>query len=107
MSDYAYKFALIDDTRYTQVMQKRETIQRTLERLDKLVFTSSRLIESCAQELGITPLGQKLSARELLRRPEVRYHQIAQLAQRVETLREIVDTFEDDTEHDDRDPHGA
>src|SRR3989442_14003831 len=56
LSDYAYKFALIDDTRYTQVMQKRETIQRTLERLDKLVFTSSRLVESAAQESGIAPL---------------------------------------------------
>jgi tRNA uridine 5-carboxymethylaminomethyl modification enzyme len=109
LSDYAYKFGLIDDARYAQVMQKRETIQRTLQRLDKLVFTSSRLIESCAQELGMTPLGQKLSARELLRRPEIRYHQIAQLAQRVETLRRIVDAFESDIEDDDIEAiqHGA
>src|SRR3989440_4831053 len=101
LSDYAYKFGLIGDARYAQLMQKRETIQRTLQHLDKLVFTSSRLIENCAQELGMAPLGQKLSARELLRRPEVRYHQIAQLAQRVETLRETVGILEGDTEYDD------
>jgi tRNA uridine 5-carboxymethylaminomethyl modification enzyme len=102
LSDYAYKFGLIDDARYAQLMQKRETIQRTLQHLDKLVFTSSRLIENCAQELGMAPLGQKLSARELLRRPEVRYHQIAQLAQRVEVLRVTFSLFEGDTGYDDR-----
>jgi tRNA uridine 5-carboxymethylaminomethyl modification enzyme len=83
-------------------MQKREAIQHTLQHLDKLVFTSSRLIENCAQELGMAPLGQKLSARELLRRPEVGYHQIAQLAQRVEALRETFSLFEGDTDYDDR-----
>jgi tRNA uridine 5-carboxymethylaminomethyl modification enzyme len=35
------------------------------------------------QELGLDPLGQMLSARELLRRPSVTYHQVAQLAQNV------------------------
>jgi tRNA uridine 5-carboxymethylaminomethyl modification enzyme len=102
LSDYAYKFGLIDEARYAQLMQKRETIQRTLQHLDKLVFTSSRLIENCAQELGMAPLGQKLSARELLRRPEVHYQQIAQLAQRVEVLRETFSLFEGDTDYDDR-----
>src|SRR2546423_1261910 len=39
--------------------------------------------EASAQEVGIAPLGQRLSARELLRRPEVRYAQVGQLSQRV------------------------
>ncbi|GAC1388269.1 MAG: tRNA uridine-5-carboxymethylaminomethyl(34) synthesis enzyme MnmG [Ktedonobacteraceae bacterium] len=82
LSDYAYKFGLIDETRYTQVVQKREHIQHTLAQLDKVVFTSSRLVETSAQELAIAPLGQMLSARELLRRPAVRYTQVEQLSQR-------------------------
>src|SRR3989454_10109238 len=45
LSDYAYKFGLIDDARYTQVVHKRESIHRTLAQLDTLVFTSSRLTE--------------------------------------------------------------
>src|SRR5439155_22279002 len=80
LNDYAYKFGLIDDARYAQMMQKRETIQHTLQHLDRLVFTSSRLVETCAQELGMTPLGQMLSARELLRRQSVTYHHVARLA---------------------------
>src|SRR5205823_3195077 len=51
--------------------------------LDTLVFTSSRTTESFAQEIGLAPLGQMLSARELLRRPSVTYHHIARLAQHV------------------------
>ena len=78
--DYAYRFGLVDSTRYEQAIRKRETIQQTLTQLDHVTFTSSRLIEACAQEAGINLLGQMLSARELLRRPEVHYHQVAQLA---------------------------
>jgi len=83
LSDYAHRFGLIDDERYAQVVQKREEIERALSRIDEVVFTSSRIVETYAQEIGIPVLGQMLSARELLRRPAVRYHQVAQLAQRV------------------------
>ncbi len=92
LSDYAYRFGLIDDTRYEQVVHKRDLIQRTLGQLKTTIFTSSRLVENCAQESGIAPLGQMLSARDLLRRPEVRYEQVAQLAQRVEAERKVAAT---------------
>ncbi|GCE19449.1 tRNA uridine 5-carboxymethylaminomethyl modification enzyme MnmG [Dictyobacter kobayashii] len=87
LSDHAFRLGLIDEERYFQVVHKRAAIESALDRLDGVSFTSSRLVENCAQEVGIAPLGQMLSARELLRRPEVRYQQIAQLAQRVEQER--------------------
>ncbi len=83
LSDYAYQFGLIDDARYAQVVRKREYIQQALTQLDHITFTSSRHVETQAQELGIAPLGQMLSARELLRRPEVRYSQVEQLSRRI------------------------
>ena len=83
LSDYAYRYGLIDDARYAQVIRKRESIQRALTQLDTLIFTSSRTIETFVQELGLDPLGQMLSARELLRRPLVTYQHVAQLAQNV------------------------
>ncbi len=87
LSDYAYKFGLISGERYAQVLEKRERIQQALDQLDRTIFTSSRLVEACAQEVGMKTLGQMLSARDLLRRPEVRYAQIAHLSQRVEQER--------------------
>src|SRR5437660_9414081 len=74
LSDYAYKFGLISEERYEQVAQKRVAIQRALEQLSTITFTSSRLVESHAQEIGIAPLNQMMSAHELLRRPGVSYH---------------------------------
>ena len=37
LSDYAYRFGLIDDARYEQVVRKREHIARTLRRLGRLL----------------------------------------------------------------------
>jgi tRNA uridine 5-carboxymethylaminomethyl modification enzyme len=84
LSDHAYRLGLISEERYTQIVQKRAAIQQALQQLGEIVFTSSRLVESCAQEVGIEPLGQMLSARELLRRPTVRYHQVVKLARQVD-----------------------
>jgi tRNA uridine 5-carboxymethylaminomethyl modification enzyme len=80
LSDYAYRFHLIDEERYARVVRKRVSIQQALTCLDGIVFTSSRKVEQEAQAVGIAPLGQMLSARELLRRQEVCYSQVQQLA---------------------------
>lgn len=82
LSDYGYRFGLLDGARYAQVVEKRECIQQALAGLDRVIFTSARVTEGHAQELGFAPLGQLLSARDLLRRPDVGYQQVAQLARR-------------------------
>ncbi len=81
LSAYAYKFGMIDENRYAEVVKKREDIQRMLTQLDTVFFTDSRTTEENAREVGLAPLGQKVSARELLRRPGVDYTQVAQLSQ--------------------------
>ncbi len=83
LSDYAYRFGLIDEARYGRVLEKREQVQRALADLDRVIFTSSRVVENAAQEAGIAPLGQMLTAREVLRRQDIRYEQVEQLSQRV------------------------
>ena len=82
LSDYGYRFGLIDDARYGNVQEKREQIQRALIDLDRVIFTSARGTENAAQEVGIGPLGQMLSACEVLRRQDVRYTQVEQLSRR-------------------------
>ncbi len=81
LSEYGYKFGLIEEARYAQVVHKRESIQHALAQLDTLMFTSARTTEAYAQEIGLAPLGQMLSAHELLRRPDVTYRQVARLAE--------------------------
>ncbi len=81
LSGYAYQLGLIDEARYAEVMRKQERIQQVLSGLDRVFFTTARSTEQRVQELGLAPLGQMLSARELLRRPDAHYQQIARLAQ--------------------------
>ncbi len=83
LADYAYRFGLIGEERYERVVRKRIEIDQVLGSLDTVVFTSSKLIENCAKEVGIAPLGQMMSARELLRRPEVEYTQIATMSEKI------------------------
>ncbi len=89
LSDYAYHLGLIGEARYAQVLLKRETVHQTITQLAQLHFSSSRQIENCAQQLGFQPLNQKLSAQELLRRPEVNYQQVAQLSQHISALHNV------------------
>jgi tRNA uridine 5-carboxymethylaminomethyl modification enzyme len=112
LSEYAYRFGLIKDDRYARVVQKRESIQHALTQLDRLVFTSSRSTEAFAQESGIDPLGQVLSARELLRRPSVTYHQVVRLAYSISQAKMVVNESNVDedskvSEEISRDTHGA
>ena len=92
LSDHAYRFGLIDAGRYEQVVEKRDMIQRAISQLETTIFTSSREVESRIQEVGIAALGQMLSARDLLRRPEVRYQQIAQAIHLLEAGRNMEET---------------
>jgi tRNA uridine 5-carboxymethylaminomethyl modification enzyme len=94
LSDHAYHLGLIDEERYSHVLQKRSRIQQTLVQLESTIFTTSRVVEACAQEAGIAPLGQMLSARDLLRRPAVSYQQIAQMAHLVAKERDITQASE-------------
>lgn len=92
LSDYAYRFGLIDAGRYEQVVEKRNMIQRAISQLETTIFTSSREVERRIQEVGIAALGQRLSARDLLRRPEVRYQQIAHAIHLLEAGRNTEET---------------
>jgi tRNA uridine 5-carboxymethylaminomethyl modification enzyme len=52
------------------------------------------------QALGIDPLGQMLSARELLRRPSVTYHLVTQLAQHVNHAKMTATEYIEDNDSD-------
>src|SRR5260370_18311744 len=62
LSEYGYKFGLIEEARYTEVVHKRESIQHALAQLDTLMFTSARTPQAYAQEVVLPPLRQMLSA---------------------------------------------
>jgi tRNA uridine 5-carboxymethylaminomethyl modification enzyme len=80
LAQHAHGLDLIDDERYAEVERKRTTVHETLGALRAYVFTPSQQIEQRAAALGLTRLGQRLTAEEVLRRPNVGYAQVAALA---------------------------
>jgi tRNA uridine 5-carboxymethylaminomethyl modification enzyme len=55
-------------------------VEHALEALAARNFTPGRAVERLAGGLGLGPIGQPLTAEELLRRPATRYTQVATLA---------------------------
>jgi tRNA uridine 5-carboxymethylaminomethyl modification enzyme len=80
LSRYAYELGLLDEARYERVQRRQELIAGVVGSLDTLVFNASRSVEEHAHALGLAPLGQRVTARELLRRHAVRYAHVVALA---------------------------
>ncbi len=88
LSHYGRQLGLLDDARWEAVERKRAHIAEALGTLDEVAFNSSQAMEARAREVGLAPLGQRLTARELLRRPEARYWQLAALDDRLPAIAE-------------------
>jgi tRNA uridine 5-carboxymethylaminomethyl modification enzyme len=75
LSGHAYRLGLIDGDRYAQVERRRELAEQALVALDATMFAPSKANLARASELGLEVSAQRMSATELLRRPEARYSQ--------------------------------
>ena len=73
------ELGLVDERRWAQFNQKRETIVREQSRLKSIVIQPSRLTEADTQILG-KKLQRECTAADLLRRPELDYRSIAKLS---------------------------
>ena len=90
LSRYGRALGLLDDARWEAVERKHQAIAAAMDGLDTVAFNSSQAMEALAREVGLSPLGQRLTAREVLRRPETRYWQLAALDTRLPSLDEDV-----------------
>jgi tRNA uridine 5-carboxymethylaminomethyl modification enzyme len=79
LSSHAHRLGLIDDERYTHVQQRMRAVGEATEALDIVTLRPTREVNDRAQELGLSPVSQQVSAAALLRRPDVRYWQVQAL----------------------------
>ncbi len=92
LSRYGRQLGLLDDARWEAAERKRQAIEAALEGLETVAFNANQAQEERACEAGLAPLGQRLTGRELLRRPETRYWQVRVLDSRLPPLDEEVAT---------------
>lgn len=73
-----YKYGLISKTRYDRFHAEKAEFEKDLERLSELPITPSKDNNAKLEKYGVT-LRTKVSAKELLRRPEMTYADIKEL----------------------------
>jgi tRNA uridine 5-carboxymethylaminomethyl modification enzyme len=95
LADHAHALGLIDDARYAAVERKREQVRRALAELGDRQIAPTQAMEARAADLGIGRLGQRASAEELLRRPDVSYAQVFALAGHAAT-RDVLPELDED-----------
>ncbi len=79
LADHAYRLGLIDESRFELAERRRKLIREAAEALERTRVTPARDVNARAEEMGIPPLSQVMTAGELLRRPGITYWQVRSL----------------------------
>ena len=80
LTPIAHELGLIDDARWARFNQKMENIERERERLKQIWIHPQSEHLAAVNELVNSPLTREASGEDLLRRPEVTYDRLTQVA---------------------------
>jgi tRNA uridine 5-carboxymethylaminomethyl modification enzyme len=86
LREIGFKLGLVDKQTYDTFSVKRDSIYKSLEKLEKTMIKPGPQINSLLEKLGSVPLRQTISAKDLLRRPEVTLEDLAGFTGLDETL---------------------
>ncbi|WP_273853867.1 tRNA uridine-5-carboxymethylaminomethyl(34) synthesis enzyme MnmG [Guptibacillus spartinae] len=79
LTELGYEIGMIPQERYDRFMAKKEMIEKEMKRLEKVVIKPSEQVNAVLPEKS-TELKEAMHAANLLKRPEVTYQEIHQLA---------------------------
>jgi tRNA uridine 5-carboxymethylaminomethyl modification enzyme len=76
LMDKGHHLGLVDDETYWQLRKKKEAIALELERLRQIKVKPTAGVNEKLHELGSNPIRNVTTLEELLRRPEIAYHDL-------------------------------
>ena len=76
LTEMSYQLGLASEERYQRFLQKKEIVANEIERL-KTTMVAPEDINEFLEEKGSSPLKQKMSIMDLMKRPQVTYENIA------------------------------
>ncbi len=74
-----HEIGLVDDETYEKVLKKEQEIKSEIERLEKTNVGANEKIQTFLEKHGSTPLKTGATLAELIRRPELNYHMVAEI----------------------------
>ena len=80
LTELGYKIGLISEERYQKFLAKKEAIEREKKRLQTYIIKPTPEVQEVIRKAGGSELKDGIRAADLLRRPEMTYEHIKQLA---------------------------
>ncbi|UII55960.1 tRNA uridine-5-carboxymethylaminomethyl(34) synthesis enzyme MnmG [Cytobacillus spongiae] len=101
LTDIGHKLGLISEERYENFIEKREAIEAEKQRLASIIIKPKKEVQELIQSVGGTELKDGIRASDLLKRPEMTYAHVEQLAPRETPLDgEITEQVEIQTKYE-------
>jgi tRNA uridine 5-carboxymethylaminomethyl modification enzyme len=95
LTEYGYKIGLISEERYEKFTKKRSEIKNEVNRLKDLILKPNAEVQGLIKSVGGSELKDGIRASDLLKRPEMNYRHIEQLAKsEVELDQDITEQVE-------------
>ena len=91
LTEMGRQINLIEDDTYERFQIKRKLVEEEMSRLEQTRLKPSADTQILLKSTGISEIGQPTSLAELLKRPEIHYEQIKQLAPNAQPLPEVVE----------------
>ena len=73
LTEKGYEIGLVSEERYNKTLEKKDAIEKELERLKKVVVGPSPANVAIMEKIGTIPSKSPISLYELIRRPEIHY----------------------------------
>lgn len=86
LTEIGHKIGLISAERYERFLEKKEKVEREKSRLESIIIKPTEQVQNLIQQLGGSPLKDGVRASDLLKRPEMTYKLLMQLAPNEEEL---------------------
>lgn len=77
LTQKGYDIGLVTEERYRLMLEKKEAIQKEIERLKTVMITPTSETNNILEELGSSPIKTGTTLHELIKRPELDYEMIA------------------------------
>lgn len=90
LTEKGYKAGLVPEERYQRFVAKRQAIQDEMERLKHVYVGTSEKVQAILEAKGSTLLKSGIALAELLKRPEMEYHDFDEVDTQRPTLTEDV-----------------
>ncbi|WP_071393114.1 tRNA uridine-5-carboxymethylaminomethyl(34) synthesis enzyme MnmG [Bacillus tuaregi] len=80
LTEYGHKIGLISEERYERFTKKKEAIEAEINRLRNLILKPNQEVQGLIKSVGGSELKDGIRASDLLKRPEMSYELIEQIA---------------------------